>query len=96
MNSHILCFFRILLDKDYCIRRPEGEDNDLIITRDVDCTTNQPCQKCEGDCDSDSQCIGSFICFQRDGLTNVPGCVGNGISGKSNNNIIINIITSIS
>ena len=49
-----------------------------------------------GDCDSDSQCIGSFICFQRDGLTNVPGCVGNGISRKSNNNSIINIITFIS
>jgi len=33
---------------------------------------------CEGDCDYDSHCDAGLICFQRDGLSPVPGCNGNG------------------
>lgn len=35
---------------------------------------------CEGDCDKDSDCAGSLQCFQRNGFTPVPGCVGQGVS----------------
>ena len=35
------------------------------------------CGQCSGDCDSDSDCAGDLICFQRSGtygVGNVPGC----------------------
>mmetsp|Transcript_9057 Transcript_9057/g.18200 ORF Transcript_9057/g.18200 Transcript_9057/m.18200 type:complete len:840 (+) Transcript_9057:96-2615(+) len=41
-----------------------------------------PLGLCEGDCDNDSQCASGLVCFQRDGLTEVPGCAGLGISSK--------------
>ena len=34
--------------------------------------------KCQGDCDSDSQCKPGLKCFQRSGYTKVPGCEGQG------------------
>ena len=33
---------------------------------------------CEGDCDGDSDCIGTLTCFQRSGYTVVPGCGSGG------------------
>ena len=33
---------------------------------------------CEGDCDSDLECMGDLVCFERTGFTNVPGCQGEG------------------
>ena len=35
---------------------------------------------CEGDCDNDSDCAAGLKCYQRGGLTSVPGCSGTGIS----------------
>jgi hypothetical protein len=35
-----------------------------------------PLQECQGDCDSDDECAGELICFQRDVNGVVPGCVG--------------------
>ena len=37
--------------------------------------------RCEGDCDSDSQCISGLKCFQRNGYEKIPGCSGSGKSG---------------
>ena len=37
---------------------------------------------CEGDCDRDSQCQPGLKCFQRTGTQAVPGCSGEGLSGK--------------
>ena len=35
--------------------------------------------RCEGDCDSDNDCIGNLKCYQRDSSSDVPpGCVGGG------------------
>ena len=34
--------------------------------------------KCQGDCDSDSDCKGNLVCFQRSGFTAIPGCSGKG------------------
>jgi len=33
---------------------------------------------CEGDCDTDENCQSGLECFQREGYTSVPGCVGGG------------------
>ena len=41
-----------------------------------------PLHVCRGDCDGDSDCDGSLICFKRDGVTPVPGCSGAGVSAK--------------
>eukprot|EP00526_Cylindrotheca_closterium_P007483 CAMPEP_0113658690 /NCGR_PEP_ID=MMETSP0017_2-20120614/31912_1 /TAXON_ID=2856 /ORGANISM="Cylindrotheca closterium" /LENGTH=683 /DNA_ID=CAMNT_0000573097 /DNA_START=202 /DNA_END=2253 /DNA_ORIENTATION=- /assembly_acc=CAM_ASM_000147 len=41
-----------------------------------------PLAKCEGDCDSDNECMGNLICSQRRGTEAVAGCKGSGISGK--------------
>jgi hypothetical protein len=35
-----------------------------------------PLQECQGDCDTDDECAGDLICFQRDENEVVPGCVG--------------------
>ena len=38
----------------------------------------EPCEVCTGDCDNDSDCVGSLRCGQRrttTGLEIVPGCV---------------------
>jgi hypothetical protein len=40
--------------------------------------------RCEGDCDSDNNCAAGLRCFQRSGLTTVPGCISGG-AGDINN-----------
>eukprot|EP00985_Skeletonema_marinoi_P019741 scaffold11430_cov165-Skeletonema_marinoi.AAC.1 len=40
-----------------------------------------PLPECHGDCDDDSQCEGSLVCFQRSGNEAVPGCTGTATSG---------------
>merc|ERR1712173_228104 len=34
--------------------------------------------ECQGECDNDSHCASGLACFQRTGLTPVPGCAGVG------------------
>jgi hypothetical protein len=41
-----------------------------------------PLGRCEGDCDKDSECAGSLICYQRDRGDPVPGCVGTDTSSR--------------
>jgi len=36
------------------------------------------CKRCEGDCDSSSDCEGNLICMRRNGFEPVPGCEGEG------------------
>jgi hypothetical protein len=36
-----------------------------------------PLGLCEGDCDSDEDCMDALICYQRDGGEETPGCLGN-------------------
>ena len=41
------------------------------------CTSSNPCSKCQGDCDSSSDCQGGLLCWQRGGgsdLFYMPGC----------------------
>ena len=58
---------------DYCVDRPEAY---LFYTGDN--LGSEQYGLCEGDCDSDDDCQGSLVCFQRDEYTPVPGCDGEG------------------
>ena len=40
---------------------------------------NFPLKVCEGDCDSNQDCEGGLVCFQRNSFEPVPGCTGNGV-----------------
>ena len=42
-----------------------------------ECSSENPCERCEGDCDSDADCAGSLVCFDKGG-ENLPvrGCSG--------------------
>ena len=63
-------------DYDYCIKKqPTNMLKDYGASAHVN---HSPLQLCEGDCDTDSQCADGLICFQRDGLASVPGCLGSG------------------
>ena len=65
--------------RDYCF---VPEDNHLRL-RGTQCSSENPCNLCEGDCDNDFQCEGDLACYQiASGKTSsVPGCIGVG-SGK--------------
>jgi len=45
---------------DYCI-----DPNELYDGGTSYCSTTFPCGRCQGDCDSNSECAGSLICPQR-------------------------------
>lgn len=45
------------------------------------CTSSQPCGRCAGDCDDDSDCEEGLKCFFRNDITPVPGCSGIGRFG---------------
>jgi uncharacterized protein (DUF1800 family) len=42
------------------------------------CSVVKPCDKCSGDCDSDKECKGALLCFQRSGVDQVSGCQSGG------------------
>lgn len=55
---------------------------DLNFVRE--CTAEDPCNACEGDCDDHTHCAGSLECFSRDqgSVDLVPGCNGLGVAGE--------------
>lgn len=53
-----------------------------LSMRNPECSTSQPCGRCEGDCDMDEECQGNLQCKQRWNTEAVPGCSGTGVSGK--------------
>lgn len=44
-----------------------------------DCSGDNKCGLCEGDCDSDFECAPGLTCFKRFGFASIPGCVGGGV-----------------
>jgi hypothetical protein len=57
------------------------DDPDSARLRNPQCSSNKPCDRCEGDCDKDNHCKGNLVCFQRKGsdgtkYSPVPGCNG--------------------
>ena len=71
------------LDRDYCIARGMTES---LRLREDECSSQSPCDRCQGDCDDDDQCLGAdLVCFQRIGATMdspVPGCTGDAVTGE--------------
>eukprot|EP00980_Cylindrotheca_fusiformis_P019671 scaffold6864_cov67-Cylindrotheca_fusiformis.AAC.1 len=61
---------------DYCIRN--GQRFPLLSQVGVDPPISVPLERCEGDCDSDSDCVSSdLFCFTRtEARQFVPGCTG--------------------
>ena len=47
------------------------------------CIGDDPCSLCQGDCDSDNDCEGTLVCYQRDSSSDlVPGCAKGGAGDK--------------
>ena len=65
-------------------KQPTNQYPNLITTADdnVNPWGTFPVGKCEGDCDSDADCDGALICFQRTATQDVPGCFCKGISNR--------------
>jgi len=65
-------------DKNFCYMPTENSTlsvPDLGAARiDTECTTQEKCQECRGDCDSDDECAGDLKCFIRHKGEHVPGC----------------------
>jgi hypothetical protein len=61
---------------------PDYADVELVYARE--CTADQPCGQCEGDCDDDTHCAYGLSCFMRDAgsVELVPGCSGLGTAGE--------------
>nr|CAA67702.1 alpha 2 frustulin [Cylindrotheca fusiformis] len=58
---------------DYCVR---NSDNFPVLSK-VGANPGVPLERCEGDCDSDSECASSdLFCFPRNDDVVVPGCRG--------------------
>jgi len=54
----------------------------VLNLRPGECSVSSPCVKCQGDCDSDSECSSGLSCFQRTSTQTVPGCTGSGSPGR--------------
>ncbi|GKY93226.1 hypothetical protein MPSEU_000290300 [Mayamaea pseudoterrestris] len=76
---------------DFCVRSSSSGGggtstggSSLRIVGDNGSPSNVfPLGKCQGDCDSDSDCAGNLVCFERTGTQSVPGCSGSSSnSGK--------------
>lgn len=52
----------------------------LLVYQD-ECSEDNPCGFCRGDCDSDDDCEGSLKCYHRVGYEQVPFCTGEGVFG---------------
>lgn len=62
-------------DWDFCYDPAKDDRGTLGGGNSASATNLQPCV---GECDADSQCAGSYKCFQRNGKAPVPGCKGGG------------------
>lgn len=55
-----------------------GDQGNLPMLTTVGDDSGLPLGLCEGDCDTDDDCLDNLVCFQRDMLEPVPGCSGQG------------------
>ncbi|CAB9514575.1 expressed unknown protein [Seminavis robusta] len=64
---------------DYCVNLP---DNYLHLRR-TQCSSDDQCDNCQGDCDNDDECQGGLTCVQLEpgDSSSVPGCGGMPASG---------------
>lgn len=48
-----------------------------LIDVALEISSETPSSLCEGDCDTDNECDGELVCYQREeDVTTVPGCSG--------------------
>ena len=76
----LMCFQRGTSDRlPGCSPQPSN-DHDYCITptiHDKGLNPGSGLQRCQGDCDSDGDCTGDLVCYQRDDThAHVPGCAG--------------------
>jgi len=62
-------------DWDYCI---EDETDYARELADKGIDPTDSLERCTGDCDKDADCVGNLKCFERNGFTPVPHCLGTG------------------
>ena len=54
-----------------------------LTLRSSACTSESPCQACQGNCDTDADCVSGLQCMRRSGQEYVPGCgYQTGVSGQ--------------
>lgn len=74
---------KYIVDEPISIIRQLQTTTDLTIEgNDCEPPESFPLGACEGECDDDSQCQLGLKCFQRRGSESIPGCSGDGQSGK--------------
>lgn len=59
------------------------EKNKLINLGGSGCKSTSKCGQCEGDCDTDRDCMAGYKCFQRNSKEKVPGCDAGGSGDAS-------------
>lgn len=67
--------------KDVCVRKSPLEPpvRELPVIAYVgECDEDYLCGLCEGDCDSDDDCLDDLVCGKRRGYESVSGCTGEG------------------
>jgi hypothetical protein len=87
-SSFIICliFFELHVFSLAEVSQKEGNLRHLIevplIKSVIKCSPENPCQECQGDCNTDSDCQGDLICYSKAGRahseegTRIPGCAG--------------------
>ena len=83
-EGDLICFHRGNADVPNCLGVPDSSDYCIkpvpfLLTErgnNGNPAANFPLGECEGDCDSDTDCAGDLLCFQRGGQEDVPGCIG--------------------
>jgi hypothetical protein len=48
----------------------------VLSLRKIECSKNNPCTMCQGDCDNDDECEGILICKFKDTGGSIEGCAG--------------------
>lgn len=82
-------FLGVLLASDVCLGKlggeqrelqqrdePQQQQRELVSLKNLGAEPPTPLQRCQGDCDTDSDCASGLKCFQRNGGEAVPGCDG--------------------
>ncbi len=85
-----LLTFLCSLARDYCVTKDmNGASQSLPVAAPLSaytsiplstnirsCSATKRCNRCEGDCDSDQDCMPGLKCFVKDGPGEISGCVG--------------------
>lgn len=56
------------------------------MLRQTECSQNNRCDACEGECNNDKHCAGELECFKRnanDPYQLIPGCLGTGVATRN-------------